>query len=75
MLLRILVIVVNCTQFTHFCRADEATDVLFKALKFVDVGDSKIAFLAAIHAEKIGHFGRALKLVQVMISPSWFIFF
>ena len=45
-------------------RTDEATDVLFRALKFTEVTDSKIITFAIVHAEQIGHFGRCVKLIQ-----------
>ncbi len=46
-------------------RLDEATEVFFKALKLVDANDPKMALFAAVHADRLQHYGRALKLVQV----------
>jgi hypothetical protein len=48
-----------------FFRLSEATDVLFKALKLVEVTDAKLSFFATVHAGRLGHLGRAVKLVQV----------
>jgi len=49
-------------------RIEEATDVLFRALKFVDSNDPKMALFAAVHADKLGHYGRAIKLVQSLLE-------
>ena len=58
--------------FNLFIRAPEATDILFKALKFADYSDPKIGFFGAVHAEKSGYNGRALKFVQVAtIVKTW----
>ena len=45
-------------------RPDEASECLLQCLQFVDQADSKVAFFATVHAEKLGHYGRALKLIQ-----------
>jgi hypothetical protein len=52
---------------TYF-RSDEATEILFRILKLADYSDPKVLFFAAVHADKIGHNGRALKLIQVTIT-------
>jgi hypothetical protein len=59
-------------QTSFFPRIEEATDVLFRALKFVDSNDPKMAVFAAVHADKLGHYGRAIKLVQVISLPLLF---
>jgi len=45
-------------------RLEEAGECLLHCLQFVDQTDSKVAFFATVHAEKLGHYGRALKLIQ-----------
>ena len=55
--------------FNFFSRNDEATDVLFRGLKFVDYTDPKMAFFAAVHADKLGQYGRAIKMIQVHSTP------
>lgn len=51
-------------------RAEEATTLLFDCLKFVDQTDAKVIIFAIVHAEKIGHYGRVLKLSQNIVDPS-----
>lgn len=42
---------------------DDATEVLFKLLKFTEVTDSKVILFAIYHAISLGHFARAVKLI------------
>ena len=44
---------------------DEANECLFNCLQFnVEVTDAKVWLFATVHAEKSGHYGRALKIIQ-----------
>merc|ERR1712194_358310 len=43
---------------------DEATETLFKLLKFTDITDSKVILFAILHAEQLEHNARAIKLIQ-----------
>lgn len=43
---------------------DEATETLFKLLKFTDITDSKVILFAILHAEQLEHSARAIKLIQ-----------
>lgn len=43
---------------------DEATETLFKLLKFTDITDSKVIMFAIVHAEQLQHNARAIKLIQ-----------
>lgn len=45
-------------------RLDEASQCLLCLLQFVDQTDAKVVFFATVHAERVGHLGRALKLIQ-----------
>ena len=45
-------------------KISEATEVLFKLLKFTEITDSKVINFAMIHAEKLEHFARAVKLIN-----------
>ena len=45
-------------------RLEEANKCLLYLLQFVDQSDSKAVFFATVHAERVGHYGRALKLIQ-----------
>jgi len=46
-------------------RLDEANECLFNCLQFnVEVTDAKVWLFATVHAEKSGHYGRALKIIQ-----------
>jgi tripeptidyl-peptidase-2 len=47
---------------------DEATDVLFKLLKFTDITDAKVVTFAIVHAEQIQHYARAIKLIQSQLE-------
>ena len=47
---------------------DEATEILFKLLKFTDITDSKVILFATVHADELQHFARAVKLVQSQIE-------
>lgn len=53
-------------------KANEATPLLFDCLKFVDQTDSRVSFFVAYHAEKMGHYGRAAKLLlnQLEAKPN-----
>ena len=42
---------------------DEATEVLFKLLKFTEITDSKVILFAIYHAINLEHFARAVKLI------------
>jgi len=44
--------------------AEEATETLFKLLKFTDITDSKVIMFSIIHAEHLQHYARAIKLIQ-----------
>ena len=43
---------------------ESANQCLLDCLQFVEQTDSKIVTFATIHAEKIGHYGRAVKLIH-----------
>jgi len=45
-------------------RLEDASECLLQCFQFVDQTDTKVAFFATVHAEKLGHYGRALKLIQ-----------
>lgn len=47
---------------------DEATETLFRLLKFTDITDSKVVAFAVAHAELLEHYGRAIKLVQSQLE-------
>ena len=47
---------------------DEATEVLFKLLKFTDITDSKVILFATVHAEQLRHHARAVKLIQSQLE-------
>jgi hypothetical protein len=51
-------------------KSDEATQLLFDCLRFVEQSDPKVIFFSIVHAEKIGHFGRAIKLSQSFLESS-----
>ena len=44
--------------------AEEATETLFKLLKFTDITDSKVIMFSIVHAEHLQHYARAIKLIQ-----------
>lgn len=45
-------------------KISEATETLFKILKFTEVTDSKVIIFAIIHAERLEHYARAVKLIN-----------
>ena len=45
-------------------RSEEASPLLLEILKLTDMADSKVIPFTALHAEKMGHLARALKLVM-----------
>ena len=51
-------------------KSDEATQLLFDCLRFVEQSDPKVIFFSIVHAEKIGHYGRAIKLSQSFLESS-----
>ena len=51
-------------------KVDDATEILFRAMKFSDITDSKLIMFAIVHAELLGHFGRCVKLILVRTTLS-----
>ena len=49
-------------------RIEDATEVLFELMKLCDLSDSKVTQFSELHAEKVGHYGRALKLMLGQIE-------
>ena len=45
-------------------KISEATEVLFNILKFTEITDSKVITFAIIHADKLEHHARAVKLIN-----------
>ena len=49
---------------------EEATEILFKLLKFTDITDSKIVAFAVVHAEQMQHYARAINWFKANWRPN-----